>query len=261
MKNKKRKLILLVLLLIVITAFSSTFVSATVNKKNKIPIPVVQKDVYVYDEDNIIDDDIEKQVNTLLVQLEEKTGAEVVVVTVNSLMGEQIEDYSIYLANTLKIGKKNKDNGVLLLISKADKKVRLEIGKGLEGCLNDSKCGRILDEYFVPYREKNEYSEGTKQTIQAVVAVIAKEYNTSIEGIDETLVQQIEEHNEIEGCTIIIVLMIIIFIILISAMIFPTMFGGSYNSGSESGYIGGGFGSSGGSSFGGGSFGGGGASR
>ena len=147
--------------------------------KAKIPIPKVEKDVYVYDQDNIIDDETERKLNMLLIQLESKTTAEVAVITVPSLLDMEIEDYSYELANTLGIGKADEDNGVLLLISRSDTRVRLEIGKGLEGCLNDSKCGRILDDYFVPYRENDEYSKGTDQTVQAVASVIAKEYNTT----------------------------------------------------------------------------------
>ena len=257
MKFKKRKLIFFaVLLMVLITMFCSTF---TVNaaKKDKIPIPNVQKDVYIYDVDNIIDDNIEKKMNALLVQLEEKTEAEVAVITVESLLDMEIEDYSLDLANTLGIGKKDQDNGVLLLISKSDKKVRLEIGKGLEGCLNDSKCGRILDDYFVPYREEDKYTEGTYKTIQAVVSVIAKEYDTSIGEIDDKIANHLEEEEKEANKKLIIIIIIVIVIVVIlivldliffdGELLIPIFLGGA--GGSSSG------------GFGGGSFGGGGASR
>ncbi len=89
----------------------------------------------------------------MLVELEEKTESEFVIVSVESLLDRTIEDYANNLFNTLGIGKKGQDNGALLIFSRSDEKVRLEIGRGLEGCLNDAKCGRILDNYFVPYRE------------------------------------------------------------------------------------------------------------
>ena len=217
-KVKKRKLLFsFVLLFIVSCIFSSTLtVSAGIFRKEDIPIPNVQKDIYVYDEDNIIDDDVETTVNALLVQLEEKTGAEVAVITVESLLDKDIEDYSYELANTLGIGKADEDNGVLLLISKPDSKVRLEIGSGLEGCLNDSKCGRILDNYFVPYREKDEYSEGTYKTIEAVVSVIAQEYKTTIGEIDETIASDIEKQEaEARKKTVATIVIIIIIVIVL----------------------------------------------
>lgn len=218
MKRKKRSLISFsILLFVLISIFLNTItVSATVAEKDEIPIPAVKKDIYVYDEDNIIDNDIEKQVNALLIDLEKETRAEIAVVTVKSLLGKEIEDYSYDLANTLGIGKADEDNGVLLLISKSDEGVRLEIGRGLEGCLPDSKCGLILDNYFMPYYEKGEYSEGTYETIKAVVSVILKEYGiSSINEVDDELAKEIEEKEVKEIIkTIIIVLIVIVVLIL-----------------------------------------------
>ena len=260
-KSKKRTLVVFSLTLFLIvccTLLSTIFVSASWGKEDEIPVPTVKKDVYVYDEDNIIDEDVETKLNLLLVELEKKTSAEVVVITVESLLGNEIEDYSYELANTLGIGKADEDNGVLLLISKSDERVRLEIGKGLEGCLNDSKCGRILDNYFVPYREKDEYSEGTYKTIEAVVSVVAKEYQITIGNIDDTVATQLQEQEEQEAqamATMFLIVIIVVAILLAcdgiflhGAVIKAILDGISSSSGS-------------GGSFGGGSFGGGGASR
>ena len=148
--NKKRIISYVMLLITFVIMLTGCTTS------EKIPIPKVEKDVYIYDEDNIIDDDVEEKLNKMLVELEKKSEVEFVVVSVESLLDRSIEDYANNLFNTLGIGKKEKDNGLLLLFSRSDKKVRLEIGRGLEGCLNDSKCGRILDDYFVPYRENDE---------------------------------------------------------------------------------------------------------
>ena len=148
----KRSLIGLFLLLILL-------ISGCTTQNQEIPIPKAKADVYVYDEDNLFDESAEKEINDMLISLEKKTSSEFVVVTVKSLLGKEIENYSIKVANGLGIGKKEKDNGVLLLMSRSDKCVRLEIGKGLEGILNDAKCGRILDEYFVPHRENDEYAK------------------------------------------------------------------------------------------------------
>ena len=259
-KNKKRILIFCCVIFVLIVCFtflSTLAVSAGWGKEDKIPIPTVKKDVYVYDEDNIIDEDVESKLNLLLIDLEKKTGAEVVVITVETLLGKEIEDYSYELANTLGIGKADEDNGVLLLISKSDERVRLEIGKGLEGCLNDSKCGRILDNYFVPYREKDEYSEGTYKTIEAVVSVVAQEYQITIGEVDDTVAVQLqqEEEQEAKKMTTMLIIVIIIVVILLACdgiflqgAIIKAILDGISSGGSGGG-------------FGGGSFGGGGASR
>ena len=255
--KRGRTFLFVLLLAVVLAIFSSSVVNAGWFDKEKIPIPTVLKDVYVYDEDNIIDDEIESKINTLLIELEEKTTAEVAVVTVKSLLDMEIEDYSYELANTLGIGKKEEDNGVLLLISKSDTRVRLEIGEGLEGCLNDSKCGRILDNYFVPYREKSEYSTGTYETIKAVVSVIAKEYDVTIGEVDSSIAEEIEKQDELTSGDIWFIIIIIILILFVGFIIGVPDSGSTYRGG---GFSSGGGGFSGGS-FGGGSFGGGGASR
>lgn len=223
----------------------------------KIPIPTAQKDVYIYDEDNIIDDDVEEQLNQMLVELEEKTEAEFVVISVESLLDQSVEDYANNVFNTLGIGKKDQDNGVLLLFSRSDEKVRLEIGRGLEGCLNDSKCGRILDTYFVPYRENDEYTEATQMTVTAVLTVVSEEYDVTLSGLDSTSIQ-IEEPDELTGMEIIIIIIGLIILEWITGHIFGDGFGdgivflfissGGGSSSSSRGGFGGGFSGGGGAS-------------
>ena len=258
--NKKR-IISYVMLLMVFTTLMSMLTGCTTSEK--IPIPKVEKDIYIYDEDNIINDDVEKELNKMLVELEEKKEVEFAVVSVESLLDRSIEDYANNLFNTLGIGKKGKDNGVLLLFSRSDEKVRLEIGRGLEGCLTDSKCGRILDNYFVPHRENDEYTEATKLTVNAVLKVLCEEYDIAITGLNTESIQ-IEEPDELTEaqCFIIIVIIIILLIVLewITGHIFGDGFGDgivfiilegigdSSSSGSSGGGFGGGFSGGGGAS-------------
>ncbi len=255
-KSRKVALFLTMIVMLIVTLSSTIPVQASwFNDEDKIPIPTVQENVYVYDQDNILDDETEQKLNTLLVELERQTTSEVVVITVESLLDMEIEDYSYELANTLGIGKAKEDNGVLLLMSRSDEKVRLEIGKGLEGCLNDSKCGRILDNYFVPYREEDKYSEGTYKTVQAVVSVVAEEYEVTIDGSDEEIAkefkQQEEDHDKKLLRMIIIIIVLAILFVICDFAFFDGKIGAVIFAGGGS--------SSGG--FGGGSFGGGGASR
>ena len=251
MKNKRRicnfMLYLLMLMIII-----STLVGCTTSEK--IPIPEVKENVYIYDEDNIIDDDVEKKLNEMLIELEDKTEAEFAVISIQSLMDRDIETYANDLFNTLGIGKKGKDNGVLLLISRSDTKVRLEIGRGLEGCLNDAKCGRILDNYFVPYRESDEYTKATELTVQAVLNVLAEEYEIDIHGLEKDLPT---EESEDELTLLDFVIIIIIFLIIIIIIVVSIGGGGP----SRGGFYGGSSGGFSGGSFGGGFSGGGGASR
>lgn len=252
---RKKRITSYALLMVVIILVS--MITGCTTSVEKIPIPKVEKDVYIYDDDNIIDDDVEKKLNKMLVELEEKTGAEFAVVSVKSLLDRSIEDYANNLFNTLGIGKKGKDNGALLLFSRSDKKVRLEIGRGLEEFLNDSKCGRILDQYFVPYREKDEYNQATEMTVKAVLNVLAEEYEINIQGVDnEFSVEDDADSDEgLPSWALIIIVIILIALIIIGAIC-----GGGSSSGgfSGGGFSGGGFS---GGGFGGGFSGGGGASR
>lgn len=248
--RRKRIISCMMLLVVFFTLMSMLTGCAT---SEKIPIPKVEKDVYIYDEDNVIDDDVEEELNKMLVEFEEKTGAEFAVVSVKSLLDRSIEEYANNLFNTLGIGKKGKDNGVLLLFSRSDEKVRLEIGRGLEGCLNDSKCGRILDDYFVPYRENDEYSKATESTVKSVLNVIAEEYDISIQGLEKDLPVENDSDDELPLWAQIIIVLIVILLIFGIVCVDGTS--------SSGGFFGGSSGGSSGGSFGGGFSGGGGASR
>lgn len=252
--NKKR-IISYVMLLMVFTTLMSMTTGCTTSES--IPIPKVEENVYIYDEDNIIDNEVEEELNKMLVELEEKTEAEFAVVSVESLLNKSIEDYSNYLFNTLGIGKKGKDNGVLLLFSRSDGRVRLEIGRGLEGCLNDSKCGRILDDYFVPYRENDEYTKATEMTVKAVLNVISEEYEVDIQGLEKDLPIEDDSEDELPLWGWIIIIILVIIIVVIGAICDD----GNSSGGSSGGFDGGFFDDFSGGGFGGGFSGGGGASR
>lgn len=252
---RKKRISFLILLIITLSTLMSMLTACS--SSEKIPIPKVEDNVYIYDEDNVIDDDVEETLNEILVDLEEKTEAEFVVVSVESLLDRTIEEYANNLFNTLGIGKKGEDNGILLLFSRSDERVRLEIGRGMEGFLNDSKCGRILDDYFVPYREEDKYTEATEMTVKAVVSVIAEEYDVQIQGVDEEI--NVEEGSD--GDIPLWLAVVIIVAILGFALLLAILDDGT--GGSSGGYYGGssGGGFSSGGSFGGGFSGGGGASR
>ena len=198
---------LVVALIVIFTPLNSLADSS------KIKLPDVKKDTFIYDQGDFLNDDEERKVNELLVKLEKASTIEFAVITIPSLNDLTIEEYANKMANELGIGKKEKDNGVLLLISKTDNKVRLEIGNGLQGILTDSISGRILDNYFVPYRESNEYEKAVSQTVQAVINRIAssEEYDFSIDGIDESLVVD----DDISGTTVFIIILVLVLIAVV----------------------------------------------
>lgn len=245
----KRRIVSLFALLVMLITLTTALVGC--GAKESIKVPEVQQDVFVYDQDECINNEIEVEINFMIKELKEKTDAEIAVVSVTSLNGYTIEGYANELFNSLGIGKKGEDNGVLLLFSKSDERVRLEIGRGLEGCLNDSKCGRILDDYFVPYREQGDYTNGARNTIIAVINVIAEEYQVELDNVGEVEVK--DEEDEVPIWVYIVVLILIIIVSVLKASVSDSSYGGGYSGGFSSGRSGGGFG--------GGRSGGGGASR
>lgn len=247
--KKNRVFSFVMLFLLLVSLINGTAVRAI--SFEKIQVPKAEKNVFIYDEDNIINDKTEKMLNQMLVELEKKTGAEFAVISVKSLLDNSIETYSNTVFNELGIGKSGKDNGVLLLFSRSDKKVRLEIGRGLEGCLNDSKCGRILDNYFVPYREKDNYSKATKMTVEAVLNVLAKEYDISIKDLEDISVD--DDISYFDAAVDILILLGIVYVVFFYNDDSADSSSGGFFSGGSSGSSGG--------RFGGGFSGGGGASR
>lgn len=146
-----------------------------------IDLPSSSDEFYVYDETNSISDETKDYIININRKLEEETGSQVVVAMVNSLDGLEIEDYALKLFRQWGIGDKDKNNGVLLIISKNERKVKIEVGYGLEGALPDGKVGGILDNYIIPSLKNDDYDSGVYMGFSALVNVICGEYEIGIE--------------------------------------------------------------------------------
>jgi len=111
-----------------------------------------------------------------LTQFSKDTSNEISVVTIASLEGDYIENYANKLFTDWGIGKDKKDNGVLLLISLAEKKMRLEVGYGLEGALPDATCNQIIEKTLKPAFRSDKYGEGINQAIDQIILATKGEY-------------------------------------------------------------------------------------
>jgi uncharacterized protein len=110
-----------------------------------------------------------------LAQLERDTGHQVAVLTIPTLSGEDLEGFSIRVAESWKIGKKGFDNGVILLVAVKDRRLRLEVGYGLEGVIPDAIAKRVTADYIVPYFRQQDYGGGIVAGIAAVDKILRKE--------------------------------------------------------------------------------------
>lgn len=129
----------------------------------------------VNDQAGLLDDSFEAQLDEQLRRLEEETGAQVVVLTVPSLEGDPIEDYSIRVAETWKLGQKGADNGVLVLIARDERRVRIEVGYGLEPVLTDALSGRIIDSLMTPKFRAGDFDGGVADAVGAIATAIRGE--------------------------------------------------------------------------------------
>lgn len=106
-----------------------------------------------------------------LAEFERETGHQIAVLTIPSLEGDSLEDFSIRVAETWKIGQKGFDNGVILLVVRDDRKLRIEVGYGLEGVLPDAIASRIIREVIVPHFRANDYPGGIEAGVEAILKV------------------------------------------------------------------------------------------
>ncbi|MDE2027969.1 MAG: TPM domain-containing protein [Candidatus Omnitrophica bacterium] len=218
---------------------------------------------YVVDQSGIIDGNTRNLLEGWILELKQKTGAEVAVVTVDTTEPLPIEEYAVNLFQRFGIGQKGKDNGVLLLVAYKDRHIRIEVGYGLEGAITDAYSKRIISAIMTPAFRQGDFSGGIKNATAAIVSLIAKEYNVKLTGVPQPVYQ--EQQSSGSGWLFLFILCIFISFLLSrgggGGMFFPMLLGGFGGGGYGSGgsFSGGGFGGGFGG-FGGGLSGGGGAS-
>ena len=114
----------------------------------------------VVDEADLISANVESGLVSKLRLLEKTAGPQFVIATTTSLDGSSIEDYSLNLGRAWQIGHADRDDGVVLLVAPNERKVRIEVGYGLEGTLSDPFCAKVIKETILPHFRKNEMEAG-----------------------------------------------------------------------------------------------------
>lgn len=226
--------------------------------KSVVSYPNPTDKFFVNDYADVLSDATEQKVFEQGNALYEKTDAQVAVLIVESLNGEDIERYSMEIAEKWKLGDQEKDNGILLLIAVKEREIRIEVGYGLEGAIPDIKADYLMEEHAYPPLENDDYDTAVTNLYNALTNEIYIEYGLEPDS-NYTPVGELDNN----GALIIYIIALIVVVALAFGrrgrghfIFLPGFFGGHHHGG---GGFGGGFGG-GGFRGGGGGFGGGGAS-
>lgn len=243
---------------LIIISFSS-FLSA-----QKIP----ELKGYVNDYAGVLSSSEESQISQILSSLENSTSAQVALLTVADLQGYGIDTFSLKTAEAWGLGQKDRDNGILVLLSMDEKKVKIEVGYGLEGDMTDIKSGYIIRNIIIPEFKKGQFGEGLYKGVSAISGIITDTSEISEKDLRAYEDQPVRSRSR--GIPLQFIVFIIIFLIsslsrgrrrgrggFLNALFLGSMMSGGRHRGGG-GF--GGFGGGGGFSGGGGGFGGGGAS-
>lgn len=169
--------------LVIIAILFCVGLSPAFTQQRKFPSPTG----HVNDFANVITPQTKQKLETWLDNFEKMTGTQIAVVTVKSLEGRSVEDYSTDLYREWGIGAKSgehRDKGALLLIAIQDRKTRLEVGYGLEGDLPDGLAGEIIRR-MRPELQKGQYSEAMTTGVRTLLDTLAEKWNVNIVGIED----------------------------------------------------------------------------
>jgi len=139
-------------------------------------LTVPQYQGYVTDLAGMISPTERQKLEQMLLAFDQSDSTQIAVLTIPSLEGDALEDFSIRTVEAWKIGQKGKANGVLLLVSKAERKIRIEVGRGLEGVLTDLLTGRIVDQIMVPRFRAGQLDQGFDAGVSAIIDATRGEF-------------------------------------------------------------------------------------
>lgn len=156
---------------------SSIYIAPGVSALSVPPTPTASP---IVDNAQILSPDDETALAKRILDGQAVTGNQIAILTIKSLEGSPIEEYSIAVARAWGIGGKERDNGVLLLVAVNDRKVRIEVGYGLEGALTDIRSGQIIRERISPAFRNQQYAQGISAGLDSVLIAIRNEKDPNL---------------------------------------------------------------------------------
>ncbi|MGQ9604034.1 MAG: TPM domain-containing protein [bacterium] len=177
--SRSRIEICVVLLLVLLASFSSELFAS------KFPKPVG----YVNDFANMISPNAEAAIEQIAMEVKTKTGTEIVVATIMTCGGVEIEQYAVDLFMEWGIGERGKDNGILVLVALEDRKIFIKTGYGVEGVLPDAEAHRIYTEIIVPGFRAGKYDEALVIAVSSIAKLVLAEVGENLSASDSALVR------------------------------------------------------------------------
>ncbi len=138
-------------------------------------VSIPKPEGWVTDQAGLLDASTRGRLERLLTELERKSGVEIAVATLPTLGGRSVEEAAVELFQAWGIGKKGKDEGVLLLVAPKERKIRIEVGYGLEGTIPDGLAGEIIRETITPRFRQGRFAEGVETGVRQIVETIARQ--------------------------------------------------------------------------------------
>ena len=171
---------------------------------------------YVNDYAGVITEKDKTSMEEVAKEVEEKTGAQIAVLTVKSMEPyASIDEFGMAVAEKWKVGEKGKDTGIIIILAMEERKVRIEVGYGLEGIFNDAKVGRILDNTIIPYFRGGDFSAGLRRGMFKIADTIGTEMNVEL---DERAKMQDNNFTERLCMLIFFIIFVSIFLMMIRRM-------------------------------------------
>lgn len=209
MRKSIKNLSITVLILLATLLFSTVAYAAE--------IPAATDEFYVNDfADVFTAEEEERLLDNAVTLAEESDGIQVVVTTVESLDGDSVENYAVEMYNQYEIGKD--DMGLLILLSTGDRQIRVEVGRAMEAYINDSKAGRFMDEYAIPYLSENKFNEGLINLQEALIDEIVATVEAESESAQTTQDSEFASSaiDDIFGGILIAIVLIVIVLAVIT---------------------------------------------
>lgn len=133
------------------------------------------KEMRIYDEANLLTDAQEDSIFTLIQNLDSEIGSQIAVVTIDTLIGTSINEYSMKKAEQLRLGRKEQNDGLLITLAVKNREMRIEVGYGLEGIIKDEIAGRINREVMAPHFRKGKFGLGVYKGIDSIRFLIERD--------------------------------------------------------------------------------------